>query len=147
MLEQVLAQAAHSEVFISVAAVADWRPAAVSATKLKKTPGQSPPPLALALNPDILATVAALPAPPLCVGFAAESDQLVEHARQKLARKGVALIVANQVDRTLGADDSQIVLVDAQGARPLARASKLVQGRRIVAAIAQLLAPAATAGA
>ena len=147
MLEQVLARAAHSEVFVSVAAVADWRPAAPSATKLKKLPGQSPAPLALALNPDILATVAALPSPPLCVGFAAESDQLVEHARQKLVRKGLALVVANQVDATLGADDSQIVLVDAQGARPLARASKLAQGRRIVAAIAQLLAPAAAPGA
>lgn len=147
MLDAVLARVGAADVFVSVAAVADWRPAASSATKLKKAPGVAPPPLALMLNPDILATVAALPAPPLCVGFAAESEKLVEHARDKLARKGVALIIANQVDAALGADDSELVLVDAQGARPLARASKLEQGRRIVAAIAQRLAPRTTDGA
>ena len=139
MLEQVMARADDADVFIAVAAVADWRAAAASPVKIKKQAAAEPPSLRLANNPDILASVAALPSPPLCVGFAAESERLVENARAKLAAKGVAMIVANQVEAALGADAVELVLVDASSARTLPRAPKLEQARHIVAAIARRL--------
>jgi phosphopantothenoylcysteine decarboxylase / phosphopantothenate---cysteine ligase len=139
MLEQVLATVEEADVFVSVAAVADWRAAAISPVKLKKRASAEPPTLQLANNPDILATVAALPSPPLCVGFAAESEQLLEHARAKLATKGVAMIVTNHVQDAVGADEVELVLVDGSGAQTLPRGTKLEQGRRIVAAIARRL--------
>jgi phosphopantothenoylcysteine decarboxylase/phosphopantothenate--cysteine ligase len=139
MLEQVLAQADSADVFIAVAAVADWRAADASPVKIKKQPGAEPPMLRLANNPDILASVAALPSPPLCVGFAAESERLVENARAKLAAKGVAMMVANQVETALGADAVELVLVEPSGTRTLARAPKLEQARHVVAAIARRL--------
>jgi len=140
MLARVMEAVDACDVFISVAAVADWRAAATSPVKLKKRASSEPPVLQLANNADILATVAALAAPPLCVGFAAESDNLVEHARAKLASKGVAMVVGNLVQESLGSDLVELVLVDAAGERVLARATKLDQGRRIVAAIAERLA-------
>jgi phosphopantothenoylcysteine decarboxylase/phosphopantothenate--cysteine ligase len=141
MLEQVLSQAQASDVFIAVAAVADWRAASASAEKLKRRGAAAPPALQLAENPDILAAVAALPAPPLCVGFAAESEKVLEHARNKLQSKKVAMIVANEVRQTVGSDEAELILVEAGAARTLPRAPKLAQARRIVAAIAQRLAP------
>jgi len=138
MLDAVLAQVGAADVFVAVAAVADWRIATPSAIKLKKTAG-APPQLALVANPDILATVAALPGAPYCVGFAAESERVVEHARAKRAAKNIPLIVANRVEDALGADDSELTLVDAARAVVLARAGKLQQARRLVAAIAQRL--------
>jgi len=143
MLEQVLAHAGQADVFVAVAAVADWRAATFSAVKLKKRASAAPPTLQLANNPDILATVAALPSAPLCVGFAAESERLLEHARAKLAAKGVALVVANLVQDALGSDEVELVLVDAERARTLSRAPKLEQARRLVAAIAEQLGAAA----
>jgi phosphopantothenoylcysteine decarboxylase/phosphopantothenate--cysteine ligase len=139
MLEQVLGQADAADVFIGVAAVADWRAANVSAAKLKKSGSGEVPALALANNPDILAYVAALASPPLCVGFAAETEDLLDNARAKLTRKGVAMMVANRVDTALGADVVELVLVDASGARTLARAPKLEQARQIIAAIGSRL--------
>ncbi|SPJ17692.1 fused 4'-phosphopantothenoylcysteine decarboxylase; phosphopantothenoylcysteine synthetase, FMN-binding [Burkholderiales bacterium] len=140
MLERVLAAVETADVFIAVAAVADWRAASISPLKLKKRASAEPPTLQLANNPDILATVAALPLPPLCVGFAAESERLIEHARSKLSSKGVAMMVANSIPDALGSDEAELVIVDATTARTLPRASKLEQGRRIVAAIADRLA-------
>jgi phosphopantothenoylcysteine decarboxylase/phosphopantothenate--cysteine ligase len=89
-------------------------------------------------NPDILATVARLPAAerPWCVGFAAESHELVRHARDKLVRKGVPLIAANLGPATFGRDDNTLVLVDADGERELARADKLTLARQLVREIA-----------
>jgi phosphopantothenoylcysteine decarboxylase/phosphopantothenate--cysteine ligase len=139
MLEQVLARAAATDVYVGVAAVADWRAAHVSAEKLKKRASATPPTLQLANNADILATVAGLPTPPLCVGFAAESENIVEHARAKLRAKGVALIVANQVRDAVGSDEAELTLIDAATTRTLARAPKLWQARAIVAEIAQRL--------
>ena len=139
MMDAVMAQVGPAQVFVAVAAVADWRPAAPSATKLKKAAGAPPPSLALTLNPDILAAVAALPHAPFCVGFAAESDQVVEHARAKRIAKNVPLIVANRVQETLGADQSELTLIDAAGSVVLAHAGKLEQARRLVAQIAQRL--------
>jgi len=139
MLDQVLALVESCDVFIGVAAVADWRAATVSAAKLKKRASAAPPTLQLANNPDILASVAALPSPPLCVGFAAESERLVEQARAKLKAKGVAMIVGNSVPQAVGSDSVELVVVDAADARTLPRASKLEQARRIVQAIAERL--------
>jgi phosphopantothenoylcysteine decarboxylase/phosphopantothenate--cysteine ligase len=136
MFDEVLAYVDHAQIFIGVAAVADWRVANVSATKLKKNRG-TPPRLEFAQNPDILARVAALPNPPYCVGFAAESDDVIENARAKLASKGIPLVIANRAQDALGARDNELHLVDAAGVTALPRDAKLAQARRIVAEIAR----------
>lgn len=135
MYDDVMAYVDHAQVFIAVAAVADWRVKAPSASKLKK--GKGPPQLDFEPNPDILAAVAALPSPPYCVGFAAESDNVIEYAQAKLRAKNVPLIVANRAQDAFGADDSELHLVDAQGVVTLAKDDKLAQARRIVAEIAR----------
>lgn len=136
MLDEVLAYAGRAQVFVSVAAVADWRVANASARKLKKTRG-APPTLVFEPNPDILAQIAALPGAPYCVGFAAESDNVLENARTKLAAKRIPLVIANRAQDTLGADDTELLVVDANGATALGRDAKLAQARRIVAEIAR----------
>lgn len=128
-----------ADVFVSVAAVADWHVVNASASKLKKRAGTAAPALQFATNPDILASVAALAAPPYCVGFAAESDDVVDNARAKLISKKVPLIVANRAQDALGADSSELHLVDARGVTTLPRASKRDQARRLIAAIADRL--------
>ena len=106
------------------------------------------PTLELVENPDILAAVARLPSPPYCVGFAAESENLLLHARAKLERKKVPLVVANIGASTFGADDNAITLVDAAGDRAWPRAGKLALARRLVAEIASRLGrPGADAAA
>ena len=132
----VLGEAARADVFVATAAVADWRVAEVATQKLKKAPGGAAPALSFAENPDILAAVAALPKPPYCVGFAAETEDVAAHARAKLERKKVALVAGNLGPATFGRDDNALVLVDANGSRELARASKLVLARQLVAEIA-----------
>ena len=139
MHEAVLARAASSDVFISVAAVADWRPEQPSMAKMKKSADSEPVQLRFVPNPDILATVAALPSPPLCVGFAAESERLEEHARAKLATKRIALIVANLAQDVLGADDAELMLVEAQSSVTWPRASKIDHARRLIDEIAARL--------
>ncbi|HTT10564.1 MAG TPA: bifunctional phosphopantothenoylcysteine decarboxylase/phosphopantothenate--cysteine ligase CoaBC [Burkholderiaceae bacterium] len=136
MLDEVLAYIDHAQIFVSVAAVADWRVANPSPSKLKKTRG-APPALQFTPNPDILARVAALPNPPYCVGFAAESDDVIENARAKLASKGIPLVVANRAQDALGASDNEVHLVDNAGVTSLPRDGKLAQARRIVAEIAR----------
>lgn len=136
MLDEVLAYLDHAQVFIAVAAVADWRVANVSASKLKKD-RSGPPRLEFAQNPDILARVAALPNPPYCVGFAAESENVLENARAKLHSKAIPLVIANRAQDALGADDNELQLIDAAGATALPRATKLEQARRIVAEVAR----------
>jgi len=140
----VMAAATSSDVFVATAAVADWRVEAVAAEKIKKSPGRAVPVFALVENPDILAAVAALPKPPFCVGFAAETSDVVAHARAKLEKKKVPLVVGNLGPATFGQDDNAIVLVDANGAREMPRASKLVLARQLVAEIASRLAPASS---
>ena len=115
------------------------RPAALAEHKIKKSGQQRVPALVLTENPDILAAVAQLPQPPYCVGFAAESRALLEHARDKLVRKRVPLIVANIGAETFGQDDNALTLVDAQGHRELPRADKLTLARELVAEIATRL--------
>jgi phosphopantothenoylcysteine decarboxylase / phosphopantothenate---cysteine ligase len=140
----VLPMAAAHDVFIATAAVADWRPADAASHKLKKAAGQPPPALALAENPDILADVARLSPAPFCVGFAAESHDLAAHARAKLVRKGVPMIVGNIGPSTFGQDQNVLLIVDAHGDRELPRADKLTLARELIRDIAQRL-PAAPA--
>jgi phosphopantothenoylcysteine decarboxylase / phosphopantothenate---cysteine ligase len=137
MHDDVMAYVNHAQVFIAVAAVADWRVSNAATSKLKK--GNGAPMLTFEQNPDILAAVAQLPNAPLCVGFAAETDHVIEHAQAKLKSKRVQLIVANKAQDAMGADVSEISLVDAQGVTTLAPDAKLAQARRIVAAIAAQL--------
>jgi phosphopantothenoylcysteine decarboxylase/phosphopantothenate--cysteine ligase len=96
--------------------------------------------LELEENPDILSWVAAQPQAPFCVGFAAESEKLAEHAREKRAKKGVPLLAANLAQRALGAEDNEITLFDDAGEHPLGRAPKLELARRLVAHVAGMLA-------
>ena len=137
MFDAVMAEASASEVFVATAAVADWRPAICHDHKIKKQAGaKAAPGLELIENPDILAAVARLPQPPYCVGFAAESHDLLKHAREKRLRKGVPLIVGNLGPATFGQDDNALTLIDANGERELPRADKLTLARQLVAEIA-----------
>ena len=141
MFDAVMPQAPAQDIFIATAAVADWRPAALAEHKIKKARGRAVPSFELTENPDILAGVAALDGAandlrPFCVGFAAESEDLVRHAREKLERKRVPMIVANLGPATFGKDDNRLTIVDANGEHELARADKLTLARRLVAEIA-----------
>ncbi len=146
MLAAVLPQAPGHDVFVATAAVADWRPVRSAGQKIKKDGSGQVPTLELTENPDILATVARLPTGqrPWCVGFAAESEDVVKHARAKLEKKGVPLIVGNLGPATFGRDDNTLVLVDAAGERTLPTGDKLVLARELVAEIARRLPGSAT---
>ena len=137
MHDAVLVHAAASQVFIAVAAVADWRVKNAATSKLKK--GGGPPRLEFEPNPDILAAVAKLKAGPFCVGFAAETDEVERHGQAKRKSKNVPLLLANRAQDTFGADDSELLLIDAKGTHPLPRAGKLAQARRLMAEIARRL--------
>jgi phosphopantothenoylcysteine decarboxylase/phosphopantothenate--cysteine ligase len=140
MYDAVMGYANRADVFVGVAAVADWRVVNASPRKLKKNADAGPPALQFEANPDILAAVAAMPGGPLTVGFAAESENVVANGQAKRAAKRVAMIVANQAQDALASDEAEVHLIDAGGVRALPRAPKLAQARQIVAAIAQLLA-------
>lgn len=135
----VMAQAGSSDVFISVAAVADWHVVNASDQKLKKTASDQPPTLEFALNPDILAEVARLPTGPWCVGFAAETENLHEHAQAKRRRKGVPLLVGNLAQDSMGGDTTTFVLFDEHGVEALPKLTKTEAARRLVQAIASRL--------
>jgi phosphopantothenoylcysteine decarboxylase / phosphopantothenate---cysteine ligase len=139
MFDAVLAEAPTAQVFIATAAVADWRPASAAEHKIKKRPEGTLPGIELVENPDILAAVARLSPRPFCVGFAAESGDLLRHTREKLVRKNVPLVVGNLGPATFGADDNVLLLVDADGQRELPRADKLTLARQLVAEIASRL--------
>ena len=143
MFDAVLPLAPQHEVFVATAAVADWRPATEARHKIKKDGSGRLPGFEMTENPDILANVAALPQPPFCVGFAAESQDVARHAREKLVRKRVALVVGNLGPATFGRDDNTLVLVDAQGDRALPTADKLSLARELVREIAGRLGPPA----
>lgn len=129
-----------ADVFIGVAAVADWRVANPSHRKIKKDEQATAPSLQFDRNADILAEVAALPDPPFCVGFAAETEDIVENAKRKLASKKVAMVIGNRAQDAFGAEGSEVVVVDAAGITPLPHADKLAQARRLIAEIATRLA-------
>ncbi len=139
MYDAVVPHAAQYSVFVATAAVADWRPASLSEQKIKKNGSKVAPTFELTENPDILAAVAQLPDRPFCVGFAAESHDLLKHAREKLSRKNVPLIVGNLGPATFGRDDNALVLVDAKGHRDIPQADKLTLARALVSEIAQRL--------
>ena len=140
------AHAEHADVFIATAAVADWRVAQVATQKIKKQAGSGAPALAFVENPDILATLAASARAQsgalYCVGFAAESQDLLAQASAKRLRKGVPLLVGNIGPATFGQDDNALLLVDAQGALEMPRSPKIALARQLVAHIAARL-PAA----
>lgn len=138
MFDAVKSKLKGSDIFISVAAVADWRVRKISAKKIKKVGGRAPT-LEFEENPDILAWVAAQKNAPFCVGFAAESEKLEANARSKLLKKGVPLIAANLAQQALGADDNAITLYDARGRHSLGRGPKLEQARKLVAHVAGML--------
>ena len=133
----VMARAAGADIFVAVAAVADYRVAKAAEDKFKKDAGGLPP-LELVENPDILAEVAALKDGPFCVGFAAESRNLEEFAQAKRRRKNIPLIAGNLVQDGFGGADNRLVLFDDQGAHPLTPAPKTVLARRLVEHIADL---------
>ncbi len=144
MFDAVMPLAGGMDVFVATAAVADWRPATSTEHKIKKDGSGQAPTIAMTENPDILASVAKLSAAsagrrPYCVGFAAESHDLARHAREKLLRKGVPLIVGNLGPATFGRDDNRLLLVDAEGEREIPTADKLSLARELVGEIAKRL--------
>jgi len=145
MHEAVLAHCRDADIFIAVAAVADWHVVNASGQKLKKDLAGKPPVLEFAPNPDILADVAALPNAPWCVGFAAETENLTEYAQTKRARKGIALLVGNLAQDTMDSEHIGMTLFDAQGVYPLPAADKLTAARRLIAEIAQRYGEASAA--
>ena len=147
MLDAVLSSVDRATVFVATAAVADWRPATAADQKIKKNGSGDTPTLQFIENPDILAAVAQSPRGQsgfkgdpgglYCVGFAAESHDLLSHATAKRLRKGVPLLVGNIGPATFGQDDNALLLVDVMGATEVPRASKLELARKLIAQIAR----------
>lgn len=128
----------NKDIFISVAAVADYRPVETYPHKLKKQKDILT--LSLVPNPDILRYVASLPHAPFCVGFAAETEQIEQYAESKRRDKKLPLIVANDARSAIGSDDSALILIDDDGVHPLPTAAKNVQAAHVMAHIAKLYA-------
>ncbi|WP_062058329.1 bifunctional phosphopantothenoylcysteine decarboxylase/phosphopantothenate--cysteine ligase CoaBC [Cellvibrio sp. OA-2007] len=127
------------DLFIAAAAVADYRPAQIAAQKMKKDNSDTLT-LALVKNPDIVASIASLNPKPFTVGFAAESENLLEYARVKLARKNLDMVVANNIsDSTIGfnSDDNAVTLVEQNGATDISQRSKQQLARELIALFAQ----------
>lgn len=139
MHDAVMAHVAQHDIFIAVAAVADWRVANASAQKLKKQDDSDTPELVFAQNPDILAAVARLPNRPYCVGFAAESENLLEHGKAKREKKNVPLLVGNLGPQTFGQDTNELILFDEHGHQHVPAADKHTLARQLVAAISTRL--------
>lgn len=141
MLQATQAAAGTADVFVATAAVADWRPATQAGEKIKKDGSGQAPTISFTENPDILLALAqgerARSGKLFCVGFAAESHDLVKNAQAKRARKGIPLLAANIGPTTFGKDDNQLLLVDEKGVQELPRASKLALARQLVAEIAR----------
>lgn len=137
MRDAVMRAVDGADIFIATAAVADWRVAEYSSRKIKKGPSGAPV-LELVENPDILAEVAARTPRPFVVGFAAETDHVAEHAREKLVRKGLDMLAANHVNENIGigADDNALELIWPGGSESLPRASKAELAKALVARIA-----------
>lgn len=137
MFDAVKQQLEGCNIFIGVAAVADYRVAQASSQKIKKDGGNLS--LDLVPNPDILAYVAALPQAPFCVGFAAESENLKDYAAQKRRAKKLPLLAANLAQNAIGADDNELVLFDDAGEHLLLRADKLTQARALLNHMVKLI--------
>ncbi len=138
MHDAVMSHIAAQDVFIAVAAVADWYVSNISTQKLKKNAdGNHMCALQFAENPDILASVAALSPAPYCVGFAAESENLLQYGAEKRIKKGIPLLVGNIGPQTFGQDDNTLVLFDEHGHTNLPRASKQLLAQQLIAEIAK----------
>ena len=142
MLDAVNAHVGRCDIFVGVAAVADYHVGNRKQQKIKKV--GAVPTLELVPNPDIIEAVAGRPNPPLCVGFAAESENLEQNAEAKRRRKKLPLLAANLVQAAIGADDNELVLFDDDGVHRLARASKLELARALIRHIAKLYRPRKT---
>lgn len=136
MMDEVLGYVNRAEIFIAVAAVADWRVEKTSAQKIKKTESIDAH-LKLVQNPDILATVAGLANPPYCIGFAAESHNLEAYVKEKRHAKNVPMMIGNLAQTALGADDNELLICDENSITTLPRASKQELARELVTAIAK----------
>lgn len=139
MLDAVNSRVDDVDIFIAVAAVADYYVANAAPQKIKKERGV--PRLDLILNPDIVESVAKRPNPPFCVGFAAETEKLDELAEAKRRRKKLPLLAGNLVQSALGADENELVLFDDEGIHRLGRTSKLEQARLLIRHIARMYQP------
>jgi phosphopantothenoylcysteine decarboxylase / phosphopantothenate---cysteine ligase len=137
MYAKVMENIQSQDIFIGVAAVADYAPNEIANQKIKKS--AEPLSIDLKRNKDILADVANLSNPPFCVGFAAESEQVIEYATQKRLSKKLPLIVANEVTSAIGLDDNQVTLIDNNGNHTLTRASKSQIAYEILTHIANML--------
>lgn len=139
MHDVVMSRVSAQNVFIAVAAVADWRVKNISAQKVKKDATGKTPALEFELNTDILAAVAALEKRPYCVGFAAESEKLVEYGEAKRKRKNIPLLVGNIGHQTFGQDHNELVLFDEHGHTVLPHADKQKLARQLIGEIARRL--------
>jgi phosphopantothenoylcysteine decarboxylase/phosphopantothenate--cysteine ligase len=137
MYQTVMQHVTNQDIFIGVAAVADYSPAQKSTQKIKKS--ESTLTIDLNKNKDILADVASLPKPPFCVGFAAESEHLIQYAEQKRIAKKLPLIVANMATDALGSDDNEVTLLDGTGTHHLPHTSKTEVARLVLQHVAQML--------
>ena len=140
MLSASLQEAQGCDVFIAAAAVADYRPANISVHKIKKTADAETMLLELIKNPDIVATIAALEQKPFTVGFAAESENLIAYAQQKLARKNLDLIIANNIAEAgigFNSDDNAVIVIEKAQQQELTQRSKQQLARDLITIIAQ----------
>jgi phosphopantothenoylcysteine decarboxylase/phosphopantothenate--cysteine ligase len=137
MLDAVMKNIQGQDVFISVAAVADYRAEQSSPQKIKKSAGTMA--LNLVPNVDILAKIASLPKAPFCVGFAAESENLLEHAEKKRKQKKLPLMAANLVQDALGKEETTLTLLDDAGKHVLPKTTKIESARLLLQHIAAML--------
>jgi phosphopantothenoylcysteine decarboxylase/phosphopantothenate--cysteine ligase len=137
MYEAVMSNIINQDVFIAVAAVADYRPVTQHHEKIKKSTSSLT--LELTPNKDILADVASLPNAPFCVGFAAETENLLEYAETKRKAKKLPLIVANLANEALGSEENSVTLIDQNGVHPIQRASKAEVAKLLLQHIANML--------
>lgn len=137
MYDAVMARVKRTDVFIAVAAVADYHVVNAQGQKIKRSAGNLK--IELAPNPDILGAVAAGRSAPFCVGFAAETENLKAYAQEKRRKKGIPLLAANLAQEAFGKDDNALTLFDDAGEHVLARAPKIVLARQLVAHIARML--------
>jgi len=137
MYQSVMQNIASQDIFIGVAAVADYSPPQAQQQKIKKS--EQSLSLELTRNKDIIAEVASLPNPPFCVGFAAETENLLEYAEAKRLKKKLPLIVANLTSDAMGSDNNKVFLLDKNGTHPLEPAVKIQVARSLLAHVATML--------
>lgn len=137
MYQAVMSSISNQDIFISVAAVADYSPINPSMQKIKKQTAALN--IELQPNKDILAEVASLPNAPFCVGFAAETQDLLKNAETKRQAKKLPLLVANLVGESMGQDEASITLLDNNGAHALPRATKMVLASEILTHLSKLI--------